>query len=164
LLIFNNHWGEFKIQCDLCGKETNLFLADIEGTELNVCSGCAMFGKVIKEIKVEEEEKPKKEGIGETAVEEKEIIDSIVSDYAKIIREKREQLGLKQKDFAEKISEKESLVHNLETEKFEPSIKLARKLERFLKIQLVETIEVEKEKPKQGKDDVLTIGDVIKEK
>ncbi|MAG08060.1 TIGR00270 family protein [Candidatus Woesearchaeota archaeon] len=154
-------WGCFKIQCDLCGKETNLFLADIEGTELNVCSNCSKFGRVIKEIRAEEKEKKPKEEKNQIT-EEPEIIDSIVADYAEIIRKKREQLGLKQEDFAKKISEKESTVHHLEIGKLEPSIELARKLERLLKINLIETIEVEQEKTKQEKSDVLTIGDILK--
>tara|TARA_Y100000310_G_scaffold43465_1_gene40557 strand:+ start:11590 stop:11757 length:168 start_codon:yes stop_codon:yes gene_type:complete len=53
-------------------------------------------------------------------------------------------------------------VHHLEIGKLEPSIELARKLERLLKINLIETIEVEQEKTKQEKSDVLTIGDILK--
>ena len=93
-----------------------------------------------------------------------EIIDSIVSNYPEIIRGKREQLGLKQEEFAKKISEKVSIVHHLEIGKLEPSIELAKKLEKLLRIRLVETIEVEKEEIKQEEGEVMTIGDLIKEK
>jgi putative transcription factor len=153
----------FKIQCDLCGTETDLFLAKVENIELNVCGNCAKFGKVIKEIRSEEvEKKILKEEKKQEAMPE--IIDSIVSNYPEIIRGKREQLGLKQQEFAKKISEKESIVHHLEIGKLEPSIELAKKLEKLLRIRLVETIEVEKEEIKQEEGEVMTIGDLIKEK
>jgi len=150
------------MQCDLCGAKTeNLFRAIVEGTELNVCKDCAKYGKVIekKPIKVEE----KKQFI-KPAEPEKDIIQVIVPDFAQIIKKKRESLGLKQKEFAKKISEKESLIHNLETGSFEPSISLARKLEKFLKIKLIEEYEEEHKKETTTKPEGFTIGDLIKVK
>jgi len=148
------------MQCDLCGTETeNLFRAIVEGTELNVCKDCAKYGKVIekKPIKVEE-----KRQFTKPAEPEKEIVQIIVPDFAQRIKKKRESLGLKQKDFAKKISEKESLIHNIETGSFKPSISLARKLEKFLKIKLVEEYEEEHKKSSKTKTEGFTVGDLIK--
>ena len=49
------------MQCDLCGKEDELYLALIEGTELNVCKNCSKFGKIIKKIIRETKEIKEKE-------------------------------------------------------------------------------------------------------
>ena len=150
------------MQCDLCGTETeNLFRAIVEGTELNVCKNCAKYGKVIEKKPVRAIEE-KKEYAKKPAEPEKEIIQVIVPDFAQRIKNKRESLGLKQKEFAKKISEKESLIHNLETGSFEPSISLAVKLERFLKIKLIEEYEEKHQEGSKTETDGFTIGDLIK--
>ena len=91
-------------------------------------------------------------------------IEVIVEDYAEKIRKAREKLGLKQKDFAKKISERASLVHNFETGKIEPSLKIAQKLEKMLKIKLIEEIEEKPEKIQKTKSEEFTVGDFIKVK
>jgi len=150
------------MQCDLCGAETeNLFRAIVEGTELNVCKDCAKYGKVIEKKPIKEETKKQ---LTKTIEPEKEIIQVIVPDFAQRIKKKRESLGLKQKEFAKKISEKESLIHNIETGSFEPSISLAKKLERFLKIKLIEEYEEEHKKGSKTKTGGFTVGDLIKVK
>ena len=95
---------------------------------------------------------------------ERQIIETIVPGYGRIIKKKREELGLKQEDFARKINEKVSLIHNIESEHFEPSINLARKIERFLKIKLVEQFEeqLSGKSKKLTSTDEMTIGDIIK--
>jgi len=148
------------MQCDLCGAKTeNLFRAIVEGTELNVCKDCAKYGKVIEKRPVKVEEKRQ---FTKPAEPEKEIIQVIVLDFAQRIKNKRESIGLKQKEFAKKISEKESLIHNLETGSFKPSISLAVKLEKFLKIKLVEEYEEEHKKSSEIKTEGFTVGDLIK--
>ena len=148
------------MQCDLCGAKTeNLFRAIVEGTELNICKDCAKYGKVIEKkvpIKVEE-----KKQFAKPAEPEKEIIQVIVPDFAQRIKNKRESFKLKQKEFAKKISEKESLIHNMETGSFKPSISLARKLEKFLKIKLIEEYEEEHKQSSETKAEGFTIGDLI---
>jgi len=151
------------MQCDLCGAETeNIFRTIIEGTELNVCKNCAKYGKVI-EKKVPVKEQPRKER-AKPAEPEKEVIQVIVPDFAQRIKNKRESLGLKQEELAKKISEKESLIHNLETGTFEPSISLATKIEKFLKIKLIEEYEEEHKKGSKTESDGFTIGDLVKVK
>jgi len=147
----------------MCGKETDLYSTIIEGTELNVCGNCAKFGKVLREVKKPGPIKKKKEKIIEIQ-EEPQIVQVIVEDFAKKIRKAREKLGLKQKDFAKKISERASLLHNFETGKIEPTLKMAQKLEKLLKIKLIEEIEEKPEKLQKAKSEELTIGDFIKVK
>ncbi|MBD3313307.1 TIGR00270 family protein [Candidatus Woesearchaeota archaeon] len=118
--------------CDMCGAEGKLVRALVEGTELNVCSGCAKFGKAIpspvrfvKKQKEVREQKP-------------ESLDIIVPEYSRIIRKKREEAGISQDDLAKKIAEKQSVIQKVESGQMEPSINLAKKLENFFKIRLIE--------------------------
>lgn len=147
----------------MCGKEAELYAALVEGTELSVCGNCCKFGKILRKIKIEEPKKKKKDKPIKKP-EEPVIVQAIVEDYAQMIRKAREKLCLNQKDFARKISEKESLVHNFETGKIEPSLKIALKLEKMLGIKLIEEVEETEEKTSKIKPEGFTIGDIIKSK
>lgn len=146
--------------CDMCGKENSSIVAMIEGTELNVCLNCAKFGKPLRKIKISEQIKEVK--LQKKHEEKEEIIETIVEGYGKLIKEAREKLGLKQEDFAKKINEKVSVIHSLESEHHEPNIDLARKLEKFLKIRLVEEEKIENPEFGKTSSSQLTIGDLIK--
>ncbi|TKJ17361.1 TIGR00270 family protein [Candidatus Woesearchaeota archaeon B3_Woes] len=145
--------------CDMCGKETRLRAALIEGTELNVCEKCGKFGKTIRKNNYIHQ--TKKTRIKEKEIEE-EVIERIVKDYGNLIKDAREKINLKQEDFAKKINEKVSLIHNIESGHHEPNIKLAQKIEKFLKIKLIEEGKLEKTELKTTKSETLTIGDLIK--
>lgn len=143
--------------CEMCGAEGKLFRTLVEGAEMMLCKECSRFGKVLaapriiirkESIKTKKEEKP-------------EIIEGIVPGYGKLIKEKREKLGLKQEELAKKINEKESLIQKMESDRFEPGIALARKLEQFLKIRLVFTRDEETSVGTGKKEGPVTIGDII---
>lgn len=144
------------VNCEMCGTDTNLMNVSIEGAELNVCSKCSSYGKVVKKTF-------KKSQIRNFVPPrpQKEIAQLIVSNYSKIIREKREKMGLKQKELAKFLAERESLIHKMESNDFAPSIELARKLEKQLGITLVEEREFEPQNIKASKQEY-TIGDMIK--
>lgn len=149
--------------CDMCGKEIPSVLAEVEGTNLNVCDKCARFGKIIKKLNIipanAKRGTPKKK---ESQIEEKEIVETIQEGFGKAIKEAREKLGLNQEDFAKKINEKVSVIHSLESEHHEPSIELARKLEKQFHIKIVEEREVEKISVGKKSPNQMTIGDLIK--
>ncbi len=149
------------INCDMCGKETNLYKTDVEGSVLSLCNGCSKFGKVIATVRVEPKRVKKKE-IKLPQPKEEETILSIVSDYGNRIKNKREKIGIDQEEFAKKINEKKALIHKIETGHFEPPIDLARKIEKFLHINLIEMQEIKPEKIDHKKGDSFTIGDFIK--
>lgn len=151
--------------CDMCGKESELFITEIEDTRMNVCSGCAGFGKKIRRIKPEIKTHKQQKQKVEATLREPEIIQMIVLDYPQIIKRKREQMGMKQKEFARHISEKESLVHSMEVGKFKPSMKIAAKLEHMLNIKLIEDVEeTTSEHTKTDSSEGLTLGDFIKKR
>lgn len=156
------------MQCEMCGKDTELFLTEIEGSQLQVCKNCGGHGKVIKRV-LTHQEVVKKEEKEKEAVKRllqpnnKEIVQLIVEGYPRLIKDAREKLGLSQEDFAKKINEKQNLIHHIETGRTEPNIDLARKLEKFLNIRLVDQVEMAIAPTKQvSKDEPLTIGDMIK--
>ena len=138
--------------CEMCGRDTQLFSALVEGTRLNVCATCGKFGKMLKMperfVKAPVQKAP-------------EVIEVVVSDYAQKIGRAREKSGMTQKDFAHSLNEKESVVQKLEAGSFSPPISMAKKLEKMLKIKLVEVEEEEKAEPQKKGSGPVTIGDLI---
>lgn len=156
IFLWTKGWV-IKINCELCGRtEENLFRTLIEEVELSVCQDCSKFGKVLGPIRRETPNQIKKTGPQE------EKVALLVENYADIIRKKRDSMGLTQKDFANKLNEKESIIHKLETGAFEPSLVLAKKLEKALGIRLIEEYTEKSESMKRKKDEGFTLGDFIK--
>lgn len=143
------------VNCELCGKSGNLVKAIVEGSLLNVCEKCAKFGKVIL-IKQPQQVK-------EIRQKTTEIINIINPDYPKLVKEAREKFNLKQEELARKLDEKLSVIHKLETGHLQPTMLLAKKLEKELKITLIEVYQETNEKLNL-KDKALTIGDLINNK
>jgi putative transcription factor len=156
--------------CDMCSSPEKAYKIEVEGSILNVCEKCVSFGKVVGKISPKMPEKKQKQlqKAAEKLAEEKakkgtETVQLIVPNYYKIIKSARERTGLKQEELAKKIAEKESMIHKLESGIMKPDIPLARKLEKFLRIKIVESVEInddveEKRSPSEG----LTLGDLIK--
>lgn len=142
--------------CEMCGKGERLFRTMVEGAEMMLCKDCSRFGKVLAAPKIV----IKKEALKQKRESKPEIAEVIVPDCGKLVKERREKLGLKQEELAAKINEKESIIHKVESGAFEPGIILARKLENFLKIRLIEIGQEESVMPAKASGPV-TIGDVI---
>ncbi|MFH1399635.1 MAG: multiprotein bridging factor aMBF1 [Candidatus Woesearchaeota archaeon] len=148
------------MQCELCGSEIEAPISvDVDGALLGVCGKCSRFGKVIKHARVIAPARPVPKKI---VPAEPEFV--VVADYAKRIRNKREEMGLKQEDFAKLIHQRESLLGKLENGSFEPSIDMCKKLENILSIKLIEEYKEEKMAVADAKDSSMTIGDMIKVK
>jgi len=149
----------------MCGKEARLFKTDVEGSLLNLCDGCSKFGKVMSVVKEDVKAEPRKAVvISKAKIKEEEYILSVVDNYGEKIKKKREELKIKQEDFAKKINEKVSLIHKIEIGQLEPSVNLARKIEKFLNIRLIEQQELKHDKLGKTKGESFTIGDFIKVK
>ena len=131
-------------------------LSSLEGSVLSVCKSCSKYGKIIEIKKSKPAQEPPKK-----IIRIEEPIEVIVPDFSLKIKNARESLKLKQEELAKKISKKASVIHKLESGHLTPSISLAKKLESFLNIKLIEQYEEEK-KEINLKDEDLTIGDLIK--
>ncbi|MBW3020350.1 multiprotein-bridging factor 1 family protein [Candidatus Woesearchaeota archaeon] len=140
------------MECEMCGKVASQ-KARVEGVLLNVCNNCARFGN-----KIAENNFPSKKVFNKS----EEGVESLVPNYNILIKNKREQLGLTHEEFAKKVNEKESVILHIESKKFEPSLRLARKIQKFLKIKLIEYEKEVSEIPMAKKTSGLTIGDLIK--
>jgi putative transcription factor len=146
--------------CEMCGKKDVSVIALVEGTELKVCNDCSKYGKIIR--KVQYQQPPIQKTIKpQHQLKEEEKIEVIVEGFGNIIRQAREKLNLNQEDFGKKINEKTSVIHSLESEHHEPSLELAKKLEKLLKVKLVEEQKIEEVNFSNSKNQI-TIGDIIK--
>ncbi len=146
------------MNCEMCGADDAEYKTIIEGTELTVCSKCSKHGKVLHKpqmiIRKKEFARFKKE-------EKPEIIEKIISEYGTKIRKARTKKKMTQEEFAQKLSIKESLLNKIENSALKPSIPLAQKLEKVLKIRLIEEIEETKLKIKKSETEAVTVGDLI---
>lgn len=145
----------------MCGSEGRLLKAEVEGTILNVCQNCSKFGKVLSRPSSPrfDQKKKFKRPMPEKEKEE-EPMELVKTNYNSLIKKGREKAGLMQKELAAKMAERESVIQKVESGHQKPSIQLARKFERFLKIKLVETYTEENKSYKSSKK-ALTIGDII---
>jgi len=132
-------------ECQICGsiiwgKGQRVIL---EGARITVCYNCAQHGTKIhkpssytygkKPIKKKPYAAAKRQSFKPTTTEELEI----VSDYARRVKNVRNSLRLNQDQFAQKLNEKPSLIRRIETGKAEPTVKLAKKIQKIYKIQLL---------------------------
>ena len=127
------------MECEICGKEVfKAVTIDIDGTQFDVCDRCVSLGKKI-ELQEEKPERKPKSFVSKTGNFSPALTAStLIEDYGKKIMQARQRKGLKLKDLAMKIYEKESVIQRIEAEKFRPSDKVIKKLENELEIKLTE--------------------------
>jgi len=155
----------------MCGAQTNLNKYRVEGVQMSLCSKCGQHGIREKEPKRTFSFK------SHTNKNQPEVIEMINENYSNLVKNAREKKGLKQKELAKKILERESLIHNVESGHMKPSMKLATKLEKFLDINLIIKYKEETKKSKEElniqrsnhnndeiSDEKFTIGDMIKKR
>jgi putative transcription factor len=145
--------------CDMCSASGKMYKTIVEGAHLSLCQDCSNFGKVIGMVQQQENAKAVEKFHAADKAEKLEIVSG---DYAEKIRKKRESLGLKQKEFAQKLNEKQSIVQKMESGHFEPPIGLAKKIGKILHLKLVEQYQENHDMKKSSKTEAFTIGDFIK--
>jgi putative transcription factor len=152
-------------QCEICGAEVSgpPQRIVIDGSTLEVCKGCARFGKP--------EDKwspvPKKMIPAERAFTVrrpkprdhfKDLVE-LVPDFGVKIREARESMGLSPEELGARIKEKATLLKKIEREEISPEDEVRKKLERELKIKLTDQASDAKVKS-GGASKGLTLGDI----
>ena len=124
------------LRCEVCGNPVYgpVNTVQIDGSTLQVCSACARLGKPVRPKKEASQQLTKPAAKKPNRMfEELELKE----DYYKVIKQAREKLGLSQEALGRKINEKPSVIKLLESGKLKPDNMLARKLEHFLKVQLL---------------------------
>ncbi len=154
-------------KCGLCGEDTEtLYEANIEGAMMNVCDNCGKLGRVIKEIKIKKETYQDYDNTSNDTSNYNNNSDDktevVVPDFGKIIKKARENRGLKQEDFAKMLAIKESLLHNIESGHFKPSMPLVLKLQKYLHVKLTTVVNTSMPKMQQSDSGPMTLGDMIK--
>jgi len=158
--------------CELCGAVVDEGVKlEVEGSTVVSCRGCSGYGTVVEEVKAVPDEPRKVEAaFKQRAVEREErkrqefesaTTWELVDDYAALIHAARERAGLKMLELGKRVSEPESVIARLEAGKMRPSPKLARKLEKELRIKLNEPAGDEGEAGGGAPKEDLTLGDVI---
>ncbi len=157
--------------CEMCGRNVDsVCRAVVEGSILNVCSLCSRFGAVLNApAKTEQRMGQEKAGsfykqedkYHKQPIEEKlEEIDLIAKGYGEKIKKARERKGLTQEELAKAIAEKESVIQRVEAGQSKPTLLLAKRLQQFLCVEIIE--KYGEEKPvidfKRAKE--ITIGDL----
>jgi len=152
--------------CELCGREIKgtPYSITIDRVKVIVCKKCASryrdaqpLSKTTRRQSIHIP-KPQRRSIP------KDLKFTVVEDYAQIIKEAREMMGLTREVLAKMVGEKESVIKKIEEGRLIPPIELARKLERVLKVNLVveEDLELETytyETPRHSYE--LTLGDIV---
>ena len=144
--------------CEMCGKDSKLTLADVEGVELSVCPNCVKYGTVQKRAITNRFKK-------NFQSHKKNIPDlKITATFSSLIKAEREKRKLTQEDFAKFLNEKESVLHKWENGSLKPRIGVAKQLERILEIKIVERDEkkIFEQKKEKSSRDGFTLGDFIK--
>ena len=142
--------------CELCGQEVidEKKAVLIDGIVFNVCRGCSKRGKPytapipISKSKVTSSYMtgPRTTSNKNTkAMRKIEMTDNTIlnPEFAKLIREARMKKGLTHEQLGAQMNEKANLLRKLETGALKPDELFAKKLQRFLGIQLYVSVQEE---------------------
>ncbi len=143
------------MNCELCGKEIRHYHeVVIDGATMKVCDDCARYGKEVRKQSSFQAPKitknviqaPISNPISHPTVKKRtsrEIIDDDepVLDFGKIIKKRREELGMSQEELAVKLQEKKNLLAKIEREEIKPDKATARKIEKILGVKIMEKIQ-----------------------
>jgi len=152
-------------QCEICGAEIAGLPQRIviDGSALEVCKGCARFGKpedkwspvpkkMVPVERVFTVRRPRPRDHFRDLAE-------LVPEFGHKIREARESLNLTPEELGARIKEKAALLKKIEREEISPEDEVRKKLEKELNIKL--TDQVNEAKVKSGsRSRGLTLGDI----
>ncbi len=138
-------------ECPICGgiiwgKSQRVL---IEGAVVTVCLSCAQYGKkIISKVRSPVQKRlasnnsnfsPRRHSTPKSDFLKPSH--EIVSNYSERIRKARNVKKLTQDQFAQKLNEKPSLIRRIEAGKAEPTIKLAKKIEKVYNIKLIKDVD-----------------------
>jgi putative transcription factor len=161
------------MQCETCGrifKEGRK--VKLEGSVIMTCVDCSKYGEVIGVVKPKEKVKkqvapqvPESKRFAPSPQAAEALIvetEALKEGYNDLIRKAREKAGMKQEDLARRLNEPTSLVHRLESGKYDPSDALIRRVQSTLGIKLFEKTNALNSQVlgSHGSKD-LTLGDVV---
>jgi len=144
------------IRCEICGSpiqgQPRKILVD--AATLLVCSRCVRYGTPTSRPRPPLGSSPLPPRAAEPQLD-------VVSDCSVKVKRAREEMGLTQEVLAKLTGEKVSVIRRIEAGKLKPTLDLAKRLERVLKVSLVEEVEVAKGSEQLKLKADLTLGDVV---
>ncbi|MCJ7450633.1 MAG: multiprotein bridging factor aMBF1 [Candidatus Nanohaloarchaeota archaeon QJJ-9] len=152
------------MQCEMCGKEAELKKTKVEGAVLKLCKDCQTAGEVIESSGSNSSSGRKKKKSKSRPKEQKKIL---VRDYSEKVKEARESNDWTIEDLADRINEKESVIHRIESGKLKPDKELAKELNSALGVKLYKNsskLDYEVHDSKKSSSSGATIGDVAEVK
>jgi len=150
------------VYCEICGKTIEKPVTiRFNKRILKVCNECKIIGEEIEYKPIE-----KKQIIKTITQQKKNVLKrepeyTIREDYAREIKKARENLGMTQDMLASLIGEKLSTLKKIEAGKLKPTIEMAKKIEKVLKINLLEIESIEEKEELKKKNISLTLGDIV---
>ncbi|UCH01866.1 MAG: TIGR00270 family protein [Candidatus Bathyarchaeota archaeon] len=135
------------MECEICGKKIfgKAHRSIVDSAKLFLCSECSLFASSSWKPQSPKYANPQVKTYDKTThfsnTRRQRIMKEdleLVKNYSQRIRKGREQYNFSHEEFSRKIGEKISVLQKLETGKMIPDHKLAKKLENFLKIKLLE--------------------------
>lgn len=126
------------MNCEICGKSLkSLSRIKLEGAVMQVCEKCSGLGQKIETPKSVDRILGNKVVFVPKRREFEISKESVVENYAALVKAARERRGLTQEQLARNILEKDFIIHRIEQARMQPTIEIARKLQRALGIQLI---------------------------
>jgi len=159
------------MQCEICGVEitSRPIKVVIDGSEMQVCSSCARFGKAVDKFspvsrKVAPVLPPERTFTARrpparSRRDEFRDMAELISDYGSMVRTARENMELTPEELGVKIKEKSSLVKKIERQDIIPEDAVRVKLEKALNIKLTDKVGDAEWKNKSGSKGT-TLGDI----
>ncbi len=160
------------MECEICGRKVDkLFDILVEGTKLKVCSDCSKsFSVTIRPRKVGKSPFKLKNRFKNEVKGEEEYDTEVVS---KVLREIRMKYGLTQKQLAQVLCVRESIIRRLERGELKPDPSIVKKIEKQFKIEIQPESEEELERILSGdventdsrvteREEPLTLGDIAR--
>jgi putative transcription factor len=156
------------MQCELCGRTCDCKAATVDGVLMMLCPDCVIHGEIVQAPKAPSNyQKPILERIKKPPVKDiyKDMNKELVSNWNNLIKKAREKKGLTREELGFKIGERTVTIQKIENGDLRPSDKMIEKLEKELRIKLVETVSETSASPSGShQGNRLTLGDFIKSK
>jgi putative transcription factor len=142
------------------------YRAIVDGVEMVLCASCYLkltrSGRAIPVREKKGRERSSQRVVRSSRPRRLSLeLYDIVEDYAERIRRAREERGWTLQVLAQKLRISESMLRKIEGGKMKPSIDLAKRIEKVLKIKILEPTELVDEDIEAPPPGTLTLGDVV---
>lgn len=127
-----------ELSCDICGGSPIRAQILLEGAKLLACGRCMRSGKILHMFREDAGEGEPLRPVSRKPPASAGTDEEIVENWGAIIRKARQKRGLTIDQLASQVMEKANYMHAIESGRIMPTLDTAKKLEKELKITLIE--------------------------